>query len=110
MFPEEAEYGDEPKSVCQVVEQLGMSSASGQARLIVTEDVLAALWSFFCTASAMYGEKGAAVLLLRLVSRDLSFEPPEWMRDLFRLHRDSLHEAFARDVGHNRDDDFAEGA
>lgn len=99
----------EPRSIRSLVDDLGGDQSSGRGRDNLTEEVEAAVASFFDAAYAMFGEERAAVLTLRMVARDPSYKVPDWFKEKLRLHREACEEEF-HCPDHQREDDFSDFA
>jgi hypothetical protein len=81
---------------------------SGRQRERMQEELWEALIEFYVAARALYDQETAAALLLRMCARDPSFEPSEWLVELWDDYRDDMRERFhgAADDGRT---DWAEG-
>jgi hypothetical protein len=121
LVPLPGEVTDLPASICQLVENTNGNVASGQQRLVMTDDAADALHQFALHSIAVYGWEAGATLVLKNVAKDQSYRPrfsfdehgrPSggwlvWL--LLDEHRAALRETFARERSHGRQDDYAEG-
>lgn len=100
LLPESYTPPEEALSIRQLTDAIENNQFSGSRRAAITEDVSDALWSLLVTSWAMYGERAAAVITLHICARDRMFEPPYWLREFWRMHRQHIGEFF-----HNPDKD-----